>query len=141
MTTGPWGTSARNTRATVRKAATSKVGRYVVTGLIVSLLFAIALYTKYTTDRAWEAKRAPNTAYAQIIDLAKTCPVLRGSIRAVMNDGYLTQGEAAALRHAAELRQKAYFEAAGRRDAAAAVGAPAVRVPVKCEGWSSTLFL
>lgn len=132
MTTEPWGASSRPAQMRVRQAATSKTAPVAVTAMVVTLIFAVASYVKYTAERSWETARVPTSAYAQVTALAKSCPALRPSIRAAMQDGYITRGEARALQEAAERRQTAYNEANARRIAAAAVGAPAVSAPAPC---------
>lgn len=139
MNKGPWGSAPSTPRTIATRAARSTAGRFVATLLLVSVLFGGVLFGWSEYRRQEDSERMPRRAYEALVQLARTCPAVRGPIRGAMADGYLTQGEASSISRIALAREEAYDDAEARRAAAAAVGARPIPTPAKCGGVLSTV--
>ena len=133
MSKGPWGSEPSTPHAVATRAAKSPIGRFLGIALVVAILFGGVVFAKYRSDQASRNERMPRSAYDTVIALAQRCSSLRAPIRSAMADGFITRAEAQTIADLALARQKAYLDAAARRDAAQAVGAPKVAVPSECQ--------
>jgi len=139
MSKGPWGTEPRTAKTVAHNAVKSPIARFLGTALIVTALFGSVLFAKYQTHQSSKTERMPTSAYGELVKMTQVCPIMRRPIRLAMADGFLTRGETISLRATADEREKAYVDAASRQAAAAAVGAPGVPVPAKCENTGGLL--
>jgi len=135
MSDGPWKADGRPRNGGWTKTAKSMLPELVMSGFVVGVaVVGVALMPPEWTGAIKDDPRVDRAAYARLADLARSCPAARPGIRRAMMDGFATQSEVDTITRLANDRLDVYLEASARNDAAVASGAPAVKVPPRCQG-------